>query len=90
MKTVTNRTPDQSASPIPESLGTLQDVDWRDFRDHIATADKEGRRRWLYPKAPSGIWHRRRAGFAAFLIVLMFAGPWVRIQGNPLLLFNLV
>ena len=90
MKTVTDRTPDQTADSIPESLGTLQDVDWRDFRDHIATADKEGRRRWLFPKAPSGIWHRRRAGFAAFLIVLMFAGPWIRIQGNPLLLFNVV
>ena len=68
----------------------MQEVDWRDFRDHIATADKDGRRRWLYPKAPSGVWHRRRAWFASFLILLMFAGPWIRIQGNPLLMINIV
>jgi cytochrome c oxidase accessory protein FixG len=89
MKTSTDRSPEETADSIPEQTDTLQEVDWRDFRDHIATADKDGRRRWLFPKAPSGIWHRRRAGFAAFLIVLMFAGPWIRIQGNPLLLFNL-
>jgi cytochrome c oxidase accessory protein FixG len=91
--------PPQEQTPAPptspESVasgrpGNMQDVDWRDFRDHIATADKDGRRRWLHPKAPSGVWHRRRAWFASFLIVLMFAGPWIRIQGNPLLLFNLV
>ena len=79
--------PGTEASARP---GNMQEVDWRDFRDHIATADKDGRRRWLYPKAPSGVWHRRRAWFASFLILLMFAGPWIRIQGNPLLLFNLV
>ena len=27
---------------------------WSDFRDHLATADKEGRRKWLYPKKPRG------------------------------------
>jgi len=82
----------ESQAPAPSTgrPATLQGVDWRDFRDHIATADQDGRRRWLYPKAPAGVWHRRRAGFALFLIVLMFAGPWIRIQGNPLLLFNLV
>jgi len=77
-------------SPTPGQSANMQEVDWRDFRDHIATADQDGRRRWLYPKSPAGVWHRRRAGFAAVLIVLMFAGPWIRIQGNPLLLFNVV
>ncbi len=77
-------------SPEAARQGSMQEVDWRDFRDHIATADKDGRRRWLYPKAPLGIWHRRRAWFASLLILVMFAGPWIRIQGNPLLLFNLV
>ena len=85
--TVNRRIVDSSE---PARSCNRQEVDWQDFRDHIATADQDGRRRWLYPKAPSGPWHRRRAGFAAFLLLLMFAGPWIRIQGNPLLLFNLV
>ncbi len=70
--------------------GVSQDINWEDFRDHLATADQQGNRRWLHPKKPSGPWHRRRAWFATALIVIMFAGPWIRIHGNPLLLFNIV
>jgi len=60
-----------------------------DFRDRLTTADSRGRRYWLYPKAPAGRWHRRRAWFAGLLIVVMFAGPWIRINGNPLLMFDI-
>ncbi len=76
--------------PLSERQGPAEDINFRDFRDHLATADQQGNRRWVYPKKPSGQWHRRRAWFATFLIVLLFAGPWVRIQGNPLLLLNIV
>jgi len=81
---------DQEAADGPHEDGVAKAVDWTDFRDHIATADKDGSRRWLYPKKPSGTWHRRRAWFASGLIVLMFAGPWIRIQGNPLLMLNII
>lgn len=67
-----------------------QDINWADFRDHLSTADKEGHRRWIYAKKPAGEWHRRRAWFAVALIAIMFAGPWIRINGNPLLLFNII
>ena len=67
-----------------------QDIDWQDFSDHLATADKEGHRRWIYAKKPAGRWHRRRAWVAVALIFIMFAGPWIRIHGNPLLLINIV
>ncbi len=73
-----------------DSRGVAQDIDWEDFRDHLATADKQGHRRWIYPKKPFGRWHRLRAWFAFALIVIMFAGPWIRIQGHPLLLLNIV
>lgn len=74
----------------PSNPGVAQDIDWTDFRDHLATADRQGNRRWLFPKKPSGRWHRRRAWVAAALIFIMFAGPWIRIHGNPLLLINVV
>jgi polyferredoxin len=78
-------------SPEPkQETGVAQDINWDDFRDHLATADKEGHRRWLYPKKPSGKWHSRRAWFAFALIVILFAGPWIRIQGNPLLMIHLL
>ncbi len=73
-----------------ETQGAAQDIDWGDFRDHLATADRQGNRRWVYPKKPGGPWHRRRVWFATFLIAVMFAGPWIRVEGNPLLLLNIV
>ncbi len=68
----------------------MQHVDWHDFRDHLSTADQEGRRQWLYPRQPRGRFYRMRTWFSAVLLVIMFAGPFIRIQGNPFLLLNVV
>jgi cytochrome c oxidase accessory protein FixG len=68
----------------------VQDVNWEDFRDHLATADKEGRRRWIYPKRPRGRFYRARTWVSWALLAIMFAGPFVRIHGQPLLLMNVV
>jgi cytochrome c oxidase accessory protein FixG len=73
-----------------EDPGVAKDIDWEDYRDHLATADKEGHRRWVYAKKPRGVWHRRRAWFSVALIAIMFAGPWIRIHGNPLLMINIL
>jgi cytochrome c oxidase accessory protein FixG len=77
-----------SAEPIEH--GVAQDINWEDYRDHLTTADKDGHRRWLYPKQPAGYWHDRRLWLSWLLIAVMFAGPWIRINGNPLLLVNIV
>src|SRR5215831_11639544 len=61
-----------------------------DFRDHIATADREGRRKWLYPKKPKGRFFRARSWVAWLLLAVMFGGPFVKINGNPLLMLNIV
>ena len=61
-----------------------------DFRDHIATAHEDGRRRWLYPKKPRGRFHRARVWVTSVLLVVMFGGPFVKINGNPLLMINVV
>jgi cytochrome c oxidase accessory protein FixG len=81
----------QPSKPPPrDTSGAARDIDWDDFRDHLATADQHGNRRWLYPKKPAGRWHQRRAWFAVALIAGMFAGPWIRINGNPLLMLNIL
>jgi cytochrome c oxidase accessory protein FixG len=70
--------------------GAMEQVDWNDFRDHIATADEEGHRKWLYPKRPKGRYYRARTWLTWLLLVVMFGGPFVKIQGNPLLMINIV
>ena len=80
-----NPKPDQR-----DENSVTQDIDWQDYRDHLATADKDGRRRWLYPKKVSGKWSRWRTWFSWLLIATMFAGPWIRINGNPLLMINII
>ncbi len=68
----------------------VQSVNWSDFRDHIATADKEGRRKWLYPKKPSGRFYQYRKALTWVMLGVMFGGPFVKINGNPLLMINVV
>lgn len=61
-----------------------------DFRNHLATADKKGRRRWLFPKKVDGKWFRRRELVSWVLLAIMFIGPFIQINGNPLLMLNIV
>jgi cytochrome c oxidase accessory protein FixG len=61
-----------------------------DFRNSIATAERDGRRKWLYPKRPKGRHHRARGWVTAVLLVVMFGGPFVKLNGNPLLMINVV
>jgi len=61
-----------------------------DFRDHLTTADAEGRRQWLYPKKVHGRFFRARTWLSWLLLAIMFAGPFIRINGNPLLLVNVL
>lgn len=68
----------------------LAKPDWSDFRDHLSTADQEGRRQWLYPKRPRGRYYRARSWLSYLLLAVMFAGPFIKINGNPLLMVNVV
>ncbi|MDB6033174.1 MAG: ferredoxin [Verrucomicrobiales bacterium] len=61
-----------------------------DFRDHLATADKQGNRKWVYPKQVKGRFYRYRTYASWLLLAIMFSGPFIRINGNPLLLINVV
>lgn len=77
---------------IPErkTRDAAQDINWKDFRDHLATADQQGRRLWLYPRKPKGRFYSARTWLTWVMLIVMFGGPFVRIQGEPLLLMNIV
>ncbi|GAB3572240.1 CcoG/RdxA/FixG family protein [Hymenobacter daeguensis] len=59
------------------------------YRDAIATIDAAGARVWLYPRQPGGRLYRYRKLLSYGLLALLFAGPWLRIGGLPVLLLNL-
>lgn len=60
------------------------------YRSSIATVDEEGHRIWVYPKKPSGPYHKARIVVTTLLLLLLFAGPFIRIAGQPLLLLNIL
>lgn len=55
------------------------------YRDKLSTVDKEGKRVWIYPKKPSGPYHRARVWVAIVLMALFFSGPFIHIHGRPIL-----
>lgn len=59
------------------------------FRDHIATVDAQGKRVIIYPSKPKGQLHRARLVVSWVLLAFMFLAPFIKIGGQPLLLFNI-
>lgn len=64
-------------------------VDAEEFRDVISTVDQRGKRVWVNPKKPKGRFTNYRAVVSSLLLVLLFAGPFLRIHGHPFMLFDL-
>ena len=60
-----------------------------EFRDSMATVDERGKRIWVYPKKPKGKFYNARTVVAIILLGLLFSGPFIKIGGQPLLLFNI-
>jgi cytochrome c oxidase accessory protein FixG len=60
-----------------------------EFRDTIATVDEKGKRIWLFPKKPSGSFHRWRILVTVVLLAGLFGGPFLTINGRPFLLLNI-
>ncbi|MDN3644243.1 cytochrome c oxidase accessory protein CcoG [Lutimonas halocynthiae] len=60
------------------------------FRDSIATIDKEGKRNFIHPKKPKGRYTNYRNYVSWFLLAILFGSPFVKINGNQFLLFNII
>jgi cytochrome c oxidase accessory protein FixG len=60
------------------------------FRDHFNAVTEDGKRNWFYPQKPKGNWHNRRVWFTVVLLTLLFAAPFIKYNGQPLLLFNVL
>lgn len=76
-----------------ERLAKNQESNWvpqaeEEFRDSIATVDGKGKRIWIYPNKPSGKYHQWRVAVTVVLLSILFAGPFIKINGQPFLLLN--
>ena len=61
----------------------------QEYRNHLSTVDSKGKRVWVYPKKPQGRFHTYRIVVAIILLALLFMGPFVKVGGQPLMLFNI-
>mgnify|MGYP001268078965 CR=1 FL=1 len=67
--------------------------DKESFRDHIGTITEEGKRKWIYPKKPSGRFYKYRTYVSYILLAFLFLGPHLhKIFGldHPLFLFDVI
>ncbi len=60
------------------------------FRDAPTTISPDGKRNWIFPKKPSGFYYKIRSWVSWILLGFLFAGPFITINGNPLLLLNIL
>jgi len=60
------------------------------FRDVIGTVDEKGKRVWVFPKIPKGKFYEKRKLVSYFLLLFLFGAPFLKINGNQFLLFNVM
>ena len=60
------------------------------YRDAIALVNTTGDRNWIYPKKPKGSLYTGRTWFSILLMVVLFGGPFIKLNGHPILLLNIL
>ena len=68
-------------------MSNLQD---ESFRDSIGTIDEQGNRKFIFPKKPSGKFYNYRKWVSYFLLIVLIANPFVKINGNQFMMFNIM
>ena len=60
------------------------------FRDAVGTISKEGNRNYVIPQKPGGKLYNLRSYFSYFYLILFFTLPFIKVEGEPLFLFNVL
>lgn len=60
------------------------------YRDRISILNDKGKRKWIYPKRPSGKFYELRTIVSWFLLLILFGLPWIKTDGHPFVLFNII
>ena len=70
--------------------GQGQVIEAETFRDSVGTMEQSGKRKWIFPKKPKGRYTDYRTIVSVILLVIFFALPFLKINGNPVLLINIL
>jgi cytochrome c oxidase accessory protein FixG len=60
------------------------------FRDTIGTIDEKGNRKFIFPKKPSGKLYDYRKWVSYFLLLILVASPFIKVNGNQFMMFNVL
>lgn len=61
------------------------------FRDHIPSiTDTGNKRKWMYPQIIKGKLYHYRDRVSYALLILLFSGPFIKINGEQLILLNVM
>ena len=64
--------------------------DQEHFRDSIGTITEDGKRNYIHPKKPKGKFTNYRTYVSWLLLTILFVLPFIKINGNQFLLFNVL
>ncbi|UZT96125.1 cytochrome c oxidase accessory protein CcoG [Chryseobacterium fluminis] len=70
--------------------GQGQVLDPETYRDSIGTMEQSGKRKWVFPRKPKGKFTNYRNLVSSLLLVIYFTVPFLKINGNPFFLFNVI
>ncbi len=58
------------------------------FRDSLSIVSKEGKRKWIYPKKPSGKFYNARTLVSFVLLIILVGTPFLKVNGRQFVLFD--
>src|ERR1700712_827254 len=58
--------------------------------DTLLEASDSGERKWMYPWIRKGKYYKWRSGLSYAYLILFFTGPFLRINGQPFLMLNVI
>ena len=72
-----------------DDIYSYADSEQDEFRNTLATVDKEGKRIWLYPKMPKGAFFNKRIIATIIFLAVFLSAPFIQINGLPLIMMNI-
>ncbi len=56
----------------------------------LLEAKEDGARKWIYPLLRKGKYYQWRSAISYIYLIVFFTGPFIRINGQPLLMLNVI